>query len=75
MTSNGNNGRSWSVAFWVVTVLTVASFGWTTFCYLNNGDRIRDLSQVANHNLTSISESVAAINIRLSRIEWKLEGK
>ena len=69
------NGRSWSVAFWVVTVLTVASFGWTTFCYFNNGDKIMDLSRTANHSLSSISESMSAINIRLSRIEWKLEGK
>ena len=73
MTSNGNG--KWSVAFWVVTVLTVASFGWTTFCYFNNGDRIRDLAQVANHNLTSINENMSAINVRLSRIEWKLEEK
>jgi hypothetical protein len=68
------NGK-WSIAFWVVTVMTVASFGWTTFCFFHNGNRIMDLSQTANHSLTSISESVNAINVRLSRIEWKLEAK
>ena len=74
MTNNGN-GNGFKIAFWVMSVIGVASFGWTTFCYFNNGDRIRDLAQVANHNLTSISESMSAINIRLSRIEWKLEEK
>jgi hypothetical protein len=69
-----NNGK-WSVAFWIMSVLSIASFGWTTFCYFNNGDKIMDLSKTANHSLTSISESMTAINIRLSRIEWKLEGK
>jgi hypothetical protein len=68
------NGK-WSIAFWVVTVMTVASFGWTTFCFFNNGDKIMDLSRTANHSLTAISESMTKIDIRLSRIEWKLEGK
>ena len=68
------NGK-WSVAFWIMSALAVASFGWTTFCYFNNGDKIMDLSKVANHSLTSINDSIAKIDIRLSRIEWKLEAK
>jgi hypothetical protein len=69
-----DNGK-WSVAFWLMTSLTIFSFGWTTFCYFNNGDKIMDLSQTANHSLTAISESMSKIEIRLSRIEWKLETK
>jgi hypothetical protein len=65
----------WSVAFWLMTGLTIFSFAWTTFCYFNNGDKIIDLSKVANHSLTSINDSIAKIDIRLSRIEWKLEAK
>jgi hypothetical protein len=72
MTSNGNGFKT---AFWVMSVIGVASFGWTTFCYFNNGDKIMDLSKTANHSLTSISESMSEMNVRLSRIEWKLEGK
>jgi hypothetical protein len=72
MTSNGNGFK---IAFWVMSVIGVASFGWTTFCYFNNGDKIMDLSRTANHSLTAISESMTKIDIRLSRIEWKLEGK
>jgi hypothetical protein len=68
-----NNEKSWTVAFWVMSVLAVASFGWTTFCYFNNGDKINDLAKVANHSLTSINESMSSINLRLSKIEWKLE--
>ena len=73
MSSNGN-GR-YSIAFWVVSVLTTASFAWTTFCYFNNGDKINDLAQTANHSLTSINNSMANIDLRLSKIEWKLEIK
>jgi formiminotetrahydrofolate cyclodeaminase len=68
------NGK-WSVAFWVVTVLTVASFGWTTFCFFHNSNKITDLAQTANHSLTAINENMSAINVRLSKIEWKLEAK
>jgi len=70
-----NNEKSWTIAFWVMSVLAVASFGWTTFCYFNNGDKINDLAQTANHSLTSISQSMSAIDLRLSKIEWKLEIK
>ncbi len=69
-----DNGR-WTIAFWIMSVLAVASFGWTTFCYFNNGDKINDLAQVANHSLTSINQSMANIDLRLSKIEWKLESK
>jgi hypothetical protein len=58
------NGK-WSVAFWLMTGLTIFSFAWTTFCYFNNSDKIRDLALTANHSLTSI-------DLRLSKIEWKL---
>ena len=73
MADNGNG--KWSIAFWVVTVMTVASFGWTTFCFFHNQNKINDLAQTANHSLTSISANMNDINIRLSRIEWKLEQR
>ena len=69
---NNTNGGKWSVAFWVVSVLTVASFGWTTFCYFNNSDKITDLSKIANHSLTTIGESITRIDLRLSKIEWQV---
>ena len=69
------NDKSWTVGFWVMSVLGIASFGWTTFCYFNNGDKINDLAQTANHSLTSINNSMANIDLRLSKIEWKLEIK
>jgi hypothetical protein len=68
------NGQ-WTIAFWIMSVLAVASFGWTTFCYFNNGDKINDLAAVANHSLTTINESMTSIDKRLSKIEWKLEVK
>ena len=73
MSTNGNG--KWSIAFWVVTVLTVASFGWTTFCFFHNTNKINDLAVVANHSLTSISTAINNIDLRLSKIEWKLETK
>lgn len=66
------NGK-WSVAFWLMTGLTIFSFAWTTFCYFNNSDKIRDLALVANHNLTGINASMSNIDLRLSKIEWKLD--
>ena len=69
-----SNGK-WSIAFWIMTVLGIASFGWTTFCYFNNGDKINDLAKTANHSLTSINESITNIDLRLSKIEWKLDIK
>jgi hypothetical protein len=65
----------WSVAFWLMTGLTILSFAWTTFCYFNNGDKIIDLTKIANHNLTTINQSIASIDLRLSKIEWKLYNK
>jgi hypothetical protein len=72
---SGNGNGSFKIAFWVMSVLGIASFSWTTFCYFNNGDKINDLARVANHSLTSINQSMTNIDLRLSKIEWKLEAK
>lgn len=74
MSENGRS-REWTIAFWIMSVLAVASFGWTTFCYFNNGDKINDLAITANHSLSAISESMSKIDLRLSRIEWKIDAK
>ena len=59
-----DNGK-WQIAFFLLTAFTVASFTWTTWCYFRNDNKIENLTQVANHSLSSIDK-------RLSRIEWKM---
>jgi hypothetical protein len=58
------NGK-WQVAFFLLTVFTVASFSWSTWCFFRNDSKIENLAQVANHSLTNIDK-------RLCKIEWKL---
>lgn len=65
------NGK-WQIGFWVIAVLVVGSFTWTTQCYLCNQGRIEttlvrlaDLKDVAN-------DSLHKIDLRLLRIESKL---
>ena len=72
MTSNGNGSAKWQIAFWLLTVLTIASFSWTTFCAWDNRCQIQrnmeryiTLKDVANDALHSI-------DLRLSRIEDKI---
>jgi hypothetical protein len=66
------NGR-WSVAFWVLTFITatmaVGSFTWTSWCFFKNGDRIESLTQVANHNSTTIMNTLMSVDKRLYRLE------
>jgi len=61
--SMGSGNGKWAIAFWVLTVLTVGSFTWTTWCYFRNDDKIDCLTQVANHSLTSIDKRLYRIEI------------
>ena len=68
---NGNG--KWQIGFWVVTILVVSSFSWTTICYLNNQRRIENNTE-RYINLRQISnDTLHSIDIRLSRIENKLD--
>ena len=65
------NGK-WQVGFWVITVLVVGSFAWTSFSAWNNQQKIEKnteryiiLKEVAN-------DCLHKIDLRLSRIEDKL---
>ena len=62
----------WQIGFWVITVLVIGSFTWTTTCYLSNrsdiqkgSDRYYALKEVSNDVLHKIDS-------RLNRIEDKL---
>ena len=71
---NNGNGK-WQVGFWVITFLVVGAFTWSTICYLNNErrifqntERLYNLKEVAN-------DCLHKIDLRLSRIEDKLDIK
>lgn len=66
-----SNGK-WQIGFWVIAVLVVGAFTWTTTCYMNNRygiekleDRFIALKEVSNDCLHQIDK-------RLSRIEERL---
>lgn len=70
-----NDESRWQVGFWVLTVLVAGSFAWTTFCAFNNQRRIEslfdrqwELKEVAN-------DMMHKIDLRLSKIEIKLDIK
>lgn len=67
-----NENGKWSIAFWIMTVLVIGSFTWTSISamYLlkkteSNTERYFTLKEVAN-------DCLHAIDLRLSRIEDKL---
>jgi len=58
----------WQIAFWVIAVLVVGSFSWTTLCAFNVDvkiTKIKDEYILALHN----------IDKRLSRIEYSVGVK
>ena len=66
-----SNGK-WQVGFWVITILVIGSFTWTTTCFLTNQGKIENnivklevLKDIANDTMHKIDR-------RLSRIEFKL---
>lgn len=68
----GDGNGKWQLAFFIITVLVIGSFTWSTLCYLNNQRRIEGnteryflLKEVAN-------DCLHKIDLRLSRIEDKL---
>lgn len=81
MTSNGS--EKWQIGFWVITVLVVGSFTWTTACYLTNQCRIEKnaderAKQVAilldkyESLKQTANDCLHKIDLRLARIEDKL---
>jgi len=69
------NGGKWQVGFWVITALVIGSFSWTTFCAFNNQRRIEILAD-RYIGLREISnDCLHKIDLRLSRIEQKLDIK
>ena len=62
----------WQIGFWVITVLVVGSFSWSTFCAFKNESRIEKLNEKFM-NLKEVSnDCLHKIDLRLSKIEIKL---
>ena len=71
MEGKTENGR-WQIGFWVMTVLVVSSFSWSTVCYLNNQRRI-EINTNKLYGLQRVSnDALHQIDLRLSRIEFSL---
>jgi len=69
-----SNGK-YQIAFWAMSVLIIGAFSWSTWCFfLNQGSIMRNteryyaLKEIAN-------DTLHAIDLRLSRIENKLDIK
>lgn len=66
------NDNKWQIGFWIITVLVVGSFSWTTFCAFDNQRKIEDL-MAKHYELKDVAnDGLHKIDLRLSRIEDKL---
>lgn len=65
------NGK-WQIGFWVITVLVIGSFTWTTICYLQNQGRIERTMEKVIVLKDIANECLHKIDRRLDRIEAKL---
>lgn len=71
MTGNGND--KWQIGFWVLTVLVVSSFTWATACAWMNQTKIEN-NRIRYDNLKEVAnDALHKIDLRLSRIEDKLD--
>ena len=65
----GENNGNFKIMFWIMTFLVATSFTWTTWCYFNNTDKIERLTEISNHNISCIKDTMISIDRRLYRIE------
>jgi hypothetical protein len=66
-----SNGK-WQIGFWVLTVLVVGSFSWTSLCAYNNQRKIESLFNMHWELKEVANDALHRIDLRLSRIEDKL---
>jgi len=65
----GENNGNFKIMFWIMTFLVATSFTWTTWCYFNNTGKIERLTEISNHNISCIKDTMISIDRRLYRIE------
>ena len=65
------NGK-WQLGFFIITILVIGAFTWSTWCFFINQGRI-EVNAERYFNLRQVSnDCLHEIDLRLSRIEDKL---